>query len=296
MLTGETLILNNTNKSIDRVKSSWGYLMNQLIQKLEALSLDRITLDPEIQPRQQLSQKVVAEYAEAMTQGATFPPVIVFYDGSKFWLADGFHRIAAKQANGDLEILSERKFGSRREAVLFAAGANATHGLRRTNADKRRVVARLLKDPEWCQMSDNAIAHQCGVSQPFVGKLRQQLLSTYNDFKSTSRKGADGRIIDVSNIGHNNKQKSWNETEFKSDKIITLEKSQKAFQSDSFHGYPVNHYIKHVHFPLNCNGKRLQFVKGTVTHLQITWKYGNQTRCTKVPINQVMFLDSQSVG
>ena len=136
----------------------------------QLLKISLIKLDEGIQPRQQLNQEVVAEYAEAMKQGATFPPVVVFFDGSKYWLADGFHRIAAKQANGVLEVLTERKFGSRREAILFAAGANATHGLRRSNADKRQVVERLLKDPEWCQMSDNAIAHQCGVSHPFVGK------------------------------------------------------------------------------------------------------------------------------
>lgn len=69
VLTRGTAILNNTNKLLNRAKSSRGYLMNQLIQKLEALSLDRITLDHEIQPRQQLNQEVVAEYAEAMKRG-----------------------------------------------------------------------------------------------------------------------------------------------------------------------------------------------------------------------------------
>lgn len=260
------------------------------------LLIASIFLDQEIQPRQQINQEVVDEYAEAMRQGSMFPPVIVFYDGSNYWLADGFHRVRARKANGDLEILAERKSGSRRDAILYAAGANSTHGLRRTNADKRRVVERLLQDPEWCHMSDNAIAHQCGVSQPFVGKLRQILLSTYNDFKSTSRKGVDGRIIDVSNIGHNNMKRSRSETEFKPDKITAVDKSQKTSKSDNLHGNPVNHYIKHVQFPLNCNGKQLKLVKGTVTHLQITWQYGNQAGCTKVPINQVMFLGDQSVG
>lgn len=36
-----------------------------------------------------------------------------------------------------------------REAILFIVGANASHGLRRTNADKRRTVERLLADEEW---------------------------------------------------------------------------------------------------------------------------------------------------
>ncbi|EWY35857.1 hypothetical protein N825_32650 [Skermanella stibiiresistens SB22] len=39
--------------------------------------------------------------------------------------------------------------GSRRDAVPHAVGANARHGLPRSNADKRDAVMILLKDPEW---------------------------------------------------------------------------------------------------------------------------------------------------
>jgi hypothetical protein len=42
--------------------------------------------------------------------------------------------------------------------VLYTVGANATHGLRRSNADKRRAVSMLLDDPEWAQWSNLAIA------------------------------------------------------------------------------------------------------------------------------------------
>ncbi|MGR3278959.1 hypothetical protein ACSYAD_28250 [Acaryochloris marina NIES-2412] len=188
----------------------------------QTLALSSIILDPDIQPRQQLNQEVIAEYSEDMKRGATFPPVIVFYDGSKFWLADGFHRIAAKQANGDLEIIAERKSGSRRDAILYAAGANVMHGLRRTNADKHRVVERLLQDSEWCQWSDNAIAQRCGVSHPYVGKIRRQ---SCNDYKLTTRKGSNGNLIDISNIGKR-KKASRATTEFnkrvKSDKLIAM--------------------------------------------------------------------------
>jgi hypothetical protein len=34
-------------------------------------------------------------------------------------------------------------------AVLYAADANAAHGLRRTNANKRHAVTVLLDDDEW---------------------------------------------------------------------------------------------------------------------------------------------------
>ncbi|MGR3279370.1 ParB N-terminal domain-containing protein [Acaryochloris marina NIES-2412] len=173
---------------------------------ITSLNLSDIALDPEIQPRQQLNQEVIAEYAEAMRQGATFPPVVVFHDGSEFWLADGFHRTKAKEHIGGNKIFAEVRSGSRRDSILFAAGANTTHGLHRTNTDKRLVVKRLLVDPEWSQWSDNAIAQKCGVGRTLVGKSRQQMLLTCRGDKSKSRRGSDGRIINISNIGKNRKQ------------------------------------------------------------------------------------------
>ena len=41
-----------------------------------------------------------------------------------------------------------RAKGTQRDAILWSISANATHGLRRTNEDKRRAVTRLLQDPE----------------------------------------------------------------------------------------------------------------------------------------------------
>lgn len=169
---------------------------------INILNLSEIILDSEIQPRSHHDQDMVAEYAKCMKQKAIFPPVIVYFDGKRHWLADGFHRIKAKMSIGESKILAEVRFGSHREAILFAAGANSKHGFQRTNADKRRVVERFLQDPEWCQWSDNMIAQRCGVSHPYVGKIRRQ---SCNGYKLTTRKGANGNLIDISNIGKRKK-------------------------------------------------------------------------------------------
>ncbi len=71
---------------------------------------------------------------------------------------------------------------------------------RRTNADKRKAVETLLNDKEWSQWSDNEIARKCEVHQTTVSKYRKELELTYGKHKST-RKGADGRTINTSNIG-----------------------------------------------------------------------------------------------
>lgn len=59
--------------------------------------------------------------------------------------------------------------------TLGRVGANASHGLRRTNDDKRRAVLTLLNDLEWAKWSDREIARACGVTHPFVAKQRADL-------------------------------------------------------------------------------------------------------------------------
>jgi hypothetical protein len=54
--------------------------------------LDAITLDPELQPRAKINRAVLAEYAQLLVDGVTFPPIIVFDTGEQLLLADGFHR------------------------------------------------------------------------------------------------------------------------------------------------------------------------------------------------------------
>lgn len=164
--------------------------------------------DGATQMRAGLSQDTVEDYTQAMIDAGgfgTFPPMVVFHDGADYWLGDGFHRLAAfKQAfpgYESLHILCDVRVGTRRDAVLFAAAANATHGLRRTNADKRRAVETLLRDEEWAHWSDGEIARRCAVSQPFVSNVRRDLASTQNGFESTERTGTDGRTINTANIG-----------------------------------------------------------------------------------------------
>jgi hypothetical protein len=162
---------------------------------------DLIRADGGTQPREALDMHVVAEYAEAMRGGAVFPAVDVFFDGKDYWLADGFHRLQATQDAGLEEVHANVRAGTQRDALLFSLGANATHGLPRTNADKRRAVTTMLVDDEWQSLSDSEIARRCHVSQPFVGKVREELTTQKVISESTVRRGSDGVTRDVANIG-----------------------------------------------------------------------------------------------
>ena len=87
--------------------------------------------------------QVVGDYAEAMEQGAVFPPVVLFHDGADYFAADGFHRIAAAETIGRGTVLADVRQGTRRDAILHAVGANADHGLRRSQSDRRNAVLTL---------------------------------------------------------------------------------------------------------------------------------------------------------
>lgn len=179
------------------------------------VAIKNIINDGGTQMRASLNFETVSEYAEAMLAGVTFPPITLYYDGETYWLADGFHRLQAwksiYQVAGSAgtydpaEVPAIVHAGTRRDAILHAAGANANHGLRRTNEDKRRAVEVLLRDPEWSQWSDRVIAEACAVSHMFVSNLRKKM--TVNGLQSpTERKGADGRTINTANIGASARQ------------------------------------------------------------------------------------------
>src|SRR5690348_3428017 len=124
------------------------------------LAINLIRTDGGTQPRAELDYGVIQDYAQQMLEGVVFPDVIVFYDGVHYWLGDGFHRHHATRQICRETINAEIRQGTRRDAQLYSVGANATHGLRRTNADKRRAVETLLRDAEWSKWSDREIARK----------------------------------------------------------------------------------------------------------------------------------------
>jgi ParB-like chromosome segregation protein Spo0J len=136
--------------------------------RIDALSIDA-------RARVVLTDEAVAEYAAAMKSGARFPPIVVFDDGETLWLADGHHRVQAARRAGLEEVLAEEYKGGRRDALLYACGANAAHGVRRTNADKRFAVRLMLRDEEWCKWSSREIARRCAVDEGLVRKVRREL-------------------------------------------------------------------------------------------------------------------------
>lgn len=176
------------------------------------LEFVELRLDGGTQPREALDEESAQEYGERMVvgedaqrrarvldpQGESWPGLTVFYDGEHRWLADGFHRVAGAKRAGIGGFQCRVSQGTQRDAILHSLGVNATHGKRRTNADKRRAAERALRDEEWGSFSDNRLAELCKVSQPFISKLRGELAIRGAVVASQERVGQDGVVHDVS--------------------------------------------------------------------------------------------------
>ena len=166
------------------------------------IELSKIRIDGCTQPRAELNQATVDEYAEAIKTGAQLPPVTLFYDGAHYWLADGFHRYFGAKAAGRTTIHEDITPGTLREAILYSLSANSKHGLRRSNADKRRAVQTLLDDAEWSKWSSNEIAKRCAVGVDMVIALRNSSLSeTKVTEREVKTKHGTTTTMNTANIG-----------------------------------------------------------------------------------------------
>lgn len=182
--------------------------------------LSSIRVDGGTQPRSAIDQNIVAEYAESLRAGAKFPPVTVFHDGADHWLGDGFHRFHAHRHAGLDSIAAEIRTGTQRDAVLFSVGANAAHGLRRSNEDKRKAVLTLLHDAEWARWSDREIARRCNVHHETVASVRGSLAkspvtigdpeSNTGDDRTYTTKHGTTATMDTSGVAKSNQRRKNN--------------------------------------------------------------------------------------
>lgn len=143
------------------------------------VGIDKIVVRPEYQMREKLSASTVTEYAELIqANGSKWPfttPCSIICVKGELILTDGFHRVAAMRKVGEDQVCVVISDGTKTDALKAALSANISHGLRRSNADKRRAVVMALGDATLQKWSDRKIAELCGVSHIFVGSIRGEL-------------------------------------------------------------------------------------------------------------------------
>lgn len=185
----------------------------------------RIRIDGGTQTRAAIRRDVVEEYAAVIEAGGDLPPVVVFDDGTHLWLADGFHRLDAYLLAGKPEMPAEIKRGTKRDALLYAAGANHDHGLRRSNEDKRRAIRMLLEDEEWAGRSNAWISQICKVSDHTVASVREESTSqTRGCHQKTEENGPKSYFDHVNRLGKDGREhpahSRFDEIDFQPDEVV----------------------------------------------------------------------------
>jgi len=170
---------------------------------VKTLNLLNIRIDGGTQARLQLNQDVVAEYAEKMREGEVFPPVTVFFDGSDYWLADGFHRYFATKSNAKTSIDCDVENGTQQEAKKYSWKANTRRGLRLNHDDYRNIILAMLQDIEAKEWSNRKIAEWVGVTHTTVNKIKNSLeadSSEPKEKKYITKHGTES-VMKTENIG-----------------------------------------------------------------------------------------------
>lgn len=146
--------------------------------KIQTLSIDLLRLDGGTQARLGVDQDTVDTYAEVLEKEAgewPFGEVDVFFDGSDYFVADGFHRTLAGIRVKRSSVPCRVHQGTARDAKIFGMTANDTHGLRMSREDKRSCVEWLIENCP--KMIQSTMAETAGVSErtvrTIVSKNRQ---------------------------------------------------------------------------------------------------------------------------
>ena len=84
----------------------------------EQIPTSKIARDGGTQSRASVNTEISKEYAEYYHSGIELPPIVVFHDGERYWLADGFHRLEAQLMVGRATVEAIVHQGVRRDAVL----------------------------------------------------------------------------------------------------------------------------------------------------------------------------------
>jgi ParB-like chromosome segregation protein Spo0J len=117
----------------------------------------------------------------------------VFFDGTDYWMSDGFHRYHAALRIGMSTFPCEVETGTPRDALFFGSSANNLHGQPMDNADKRKVTMIFVEDFEWGEWSNAEIARKVGVSAPFVAKMRGESAPAVRKYITPKGKVAEKR-------------------------------------------------------------------------------------------------------
>ena len=147
-------------------------VINLADAKLAEVKLEDVRIDGGTQYRDEINQNTVRDYSEAMRRGDVFPPMAVVFDGTYYWMWNGFHRYFTHMACGSKMVSVSWVPGTQSDAQVLAMGANGDNGMQRNDATKRNQVAAALIHEETKHLNNSQIAKHCKVSDTMVAAVR----------------------------------------------------------------------------------------------------------------------------
>lgn len=153
----------------------------------QKLLIRQITCNAGTQLRDGVDQTVVDHYAEMAEDGSPFPPVKVFHDGGRYYLADGFHRLEAAKKLGAQQVECDVEEGTLRDARWYACGANAHHGKAMSLKERQLAVMTAVEIKEGSATNLSEIARHCGVHRQTVEKYKRMMEDGWYGAQQTDR-------------------------------------------------------------------------------------------------------------
>jgi len=169
----------------------------------QPVNMSLIKVDPErLQSRVETSREVVEQYKIDSQSGDQFPPMVVFFDieTQTAWLADGFHRWHMYKELGYRWADCDVKFGTLQDAIVYAASANAKHGLRIKAEDRRKAADMLFSINEWLNGPAKNVADRVGVAQGTALEWRTQYVLRNNINLDDYREDSNGKKFKTKKI------------------------------------------------------------------------------------------------
>jgi uncharacterized ParB-like nuclease family protein len=137
--------------------------------------------------RERLNEGALKNFVWAINHSQELPPIEVIWDGQFYWVVDGHHRIEAQRRawSDKANVMCIVKKGTQEKAQWLSLGTNKTHGVHRTQADKKKATIFALKT--FPNKSDRAIGDHVGVDHKTVGKWRKELAKVPGEIPKTVR-------------------------------------------------------------------------------------------------------------
>jgi hypothetical protein len=167
---------------------------------LKVLSPSKIDINGSPKVRGELHEEVASEYCAAYKRKVSMPRAVLFeVEQGHFLIADGLHRITAMLTAGTTSATFDVFQGTYQDCLQFALKANLSHGLRRSNADKRAGVIAALSS--FRELSNVQIAELSAVGDDLVREVRKELEADNLIPQTDKRTGADGKRYDSKKTG-----------------------------------------------------------------------------------------------